>query len=73
MSDFIDHGLLLVVYTLPERRTEAPRHFLALGVAPDWARAARLNVGGRVRTVAVRGNAYVLRGDAPIRFERLER
>lgn len=49
-----------------------PAHFLALGIAPDWARAVRLQiVGGASKTVPVIDNAYALRARAPINVERL--
>jgi hypothetical protein len=73
MADVIDQGLLLVVYKPPKSRGELPSHFLALGLAPDWARAVRLRIGSNtIRNVAVRGNAYALRAERPIRLERLE-
>lgn len=44
-----------------------PDHFLAVGIAPNWASSVRLRVlGGRSMSVAVVENAYGLRARAPI-------
>jgi len=51
-----------------------PTRFLALGIAPDWARAVRLQiVGGGSKTIPVIDNAYALRARAPINVEGLIR
>jgi hypothetical protein len=70
---FADRGLALGAFDAPRRPTGRLRDFLVLGVAPDWADAARLETGGVLRRVPIEGNAYALRSDAPITLERLER
>jgi hypothetical protein len=71
-ANFVNRGLLLVVYKVPKSPAGLPRHFLALGVVPDWVQSARLKVGSTTRLVPVRGNAYALHADAPIDLGRLE-
>jgi hypothetical protein len=64
-------GLMLGVYTIGHDGT--PTRFVALGVAPDGAGHARLDVEGRTHLVPVRGNAYALQAARPILSAGLER
>lgn len=72
-AEVVDNGLVLGLYAAPERATESTRRFVVLGIAPDWAKVARLKVGSTIRAVAVRGNSYASHAGTPIRLERLER
>lgn len=69
----VKQGLVLGLFIAPARPTELPNNFLVLGIAPDWARVARLRIGQReIREIPIRGNAYALRARQPIHLERLE-
>jgi hypothetical protein len=70
-----DSGLVLVVGDGPIPSPGAlPKRFLALGIAPDWTRAVRLQiVDGASKTVPVIDNAFALRARAPINLEKLIR
>ena len=64
-------GLVLGVYATTA--AGSAKDFVMLGIAPDWARRARLRVGARTREVAVGGNAYALGAATAIGLDRLVR
>jgi hypothetical protein len=64
-------GLMLGVYSVAAGGR--PKDFLVLGIAPDGAGHARLRVGGRVRRVVVRDNAYAAGAEEPIGLAGLAR
>lgn len=70
VAAFAEQGLVLGAFKAPAGR---PRDFLVLGVAPDWAMAARLQTRDGPARVPIQGNAYALRSAAPITLKRLER
>jgi hypothetical protein len=74
-AEVIRNGMALGVVEPASDPSRAPRGFLILGIAPDWAQAARLQVGvgknARFRLVAVRHNAYAFRSQAPSLVEGL--
>jgi hypothetical protein len=59
-------GLLLEVYRSGRSSNQHPSHFLALGVAPNWASGVRLMVGDRPRTLITQNQIYALRAEVPI-------
>ncbi|MET0604538.1 MAG: hypothetical protein ABW167_21310 [Baekduia sp.] len=63
-------GLLLGVYAVSRGR---PHDFILLGIAPDWARRARLRIDKRTREVAVHDNTYAMAAARPIQLDRLLR
>jgi hypothetical protein len=66
------NGLALGIVKHPSK---PPHVFLVLGIAPDWARSVRAQVGvgknATARTVPVRNNAYAIRAGVPIFVEGL--
>jgi hypothetical protein len=68
------HGLTLEVYRLAPPPKRDPTRFIALGLAPDWAKAVRIRIGGHGRrTVPILGNTFSLAAAGPIFVERLVR
>jgi hypothetical protein len=70
--DAMRHGLTLEVYKIGPRPNRRPEHFLALGIAPDWATAVQVNtrdLGSRV--IPVVGNTFSLRARHPILVKHL--
>jgi hypothetical protein len=68
---FLEDGLVLGVVGPPGSAN--PHDFTVFGIAPDWARRARLRVGRSVRQLAIHGNVYALRATEPILLLGLER
>jgi hypothetical protein len=71
--NFVHHGGLLVVGKANQfspTSFKRPTQFLAIGIAPDSIKAARLRVlGQKARRIPVVGNTFGLRAGAPINFE----
>lgn len=65
------NGLLLETYKTKGRRENPPTNFLALGLAPNWARVAVVRTGGRVRRLKTFDHTYALHAQVPIEVERL--
>lgn len=72
-SDADRRGFFLGVYRTPHRRSEAPHDFLALGIAPDWAKIVTLRAGRIRRAVKVSNGAYAMKSSAPITLIDLRR
>jgi hypothetical protein len=66
-------GLLLEVYRTGPPPRAKPTHFLALGIAPDWARAVRATIDGEPKTIPIVDNAYAQRAETPIKIQPLTR
>jgi hypothetical protein len=65
-------GLLLGVGSTPRHAGEKPS-FLVGGFTPNWAKAARVKVGGRVRDIRIKNNAYLVQSHQRITVESLKR
>jgi hypothetical protein len=73
IDSFVEQGLILGVFRPDKNSASRPRSSAVLGIAPDWARAARLDVGDKVRTVAIKRNGYELHATREyITLDRLE-
>jgi hypothetical protein len=75
-ADVGRNGLSLVIGRKGKRASPraVPSRFLALGIAPDWARTVRVQiVDGAFETIRVVDNAYALQAAAPINVKRLIR
>lgn len=67
-----DHGLSLALFSAPRHPSELPRHFLVLGIVPDWVALVVLRIGKSTpRAIIARENTYALRAGAPIFLEAL--
>jgi hypothetical protein len=64
-------GILLEVFRPGSSPGRRPTHFLALGIAPNWARRVEVNVDRELKTIPIVNNTYGLRANVPIRFRRL--
>lgn len=74
LSEALDQGVSLGILRKTRRGAPGPpRRFVAIGVAPDWATAVLLRVGGATRRVRIRRNVYAMHASEPIWFARLER
>lgn len=70
---FVKDGLTLGTVDPLDQASGRPGHFLVFGVAPDWAKRARLLVGSRSREVPIKGNIFALRSRNTILLQDLER
>jgi len=67
------NGFFLGVYRVPRHRREAPHDFLALGIAPVWAKTVTLKAGKISREIRVRDGAYAMKSSDPITLVNLQR
>jgi hypothetical protein len=66
-------GILLEIFKPGTSPQDLPTRFLALGIAPNWTKKVQVKVGRKVRTIPVIDNAYGIRANVPIQFQRLTR
>jgi hypothetical protein len=64
-------GLLLETYRAGKDPAAPPTHFVVLGIAPNWAHAARVKIGGRPSVHPIVNHAYAMRAHEPIEVKRL--
>jgi exopolyphosphatase/pppGpp-phosphohydrolase len=67
------HGLLLEVFRPNEKPGGRPTHFLALGIAPSWARSVAVKIGRIRRKIPVLNHRYALTAKRPIEITQLLR
>jgi hypothetical protein len=70
---FARNGMALGVGIGARGSVSRPREFLVQGAAPDWARVARMQVNGRIRSITIENNTYRLRAKERVMLDRLER
>ncbi len=62
-------GLFLEVYRAGPPPGAKPTHFVALGIAPDWAQSVRATIGRGSRVIPIVDNLYSQRAETPIRIQ----
>jgi hypothetical protein len=65
------NGVTIVTFRGAPSPNDDSARFLALGMAPDWASAVRLRVGGVSRIIPIADNVYALRAKSPVEVETL--
>jgi hypothetical protein len=67
-------GIMLGTFQPPSKRIPVPHNFLLEGIVPDNVSRLVLIVGrSQARTIVVRHNVFLVRGDEPVRVKRLIR
>lgn len=64
-------GLLLEVYVSGPPPQRQSMHYLALGIAPDWAKRVWVEAGGGLEEIPINDNCYRVRANSPIQVDRL--
>lgn len=71
--NFVRHGVVLGIFEPPKEPEQRLKQFAVLGIAPDWAKYARMKVGRNpIRNVSVSENVYALNANSPIQVQALE-
>jgi len=66
-------GLLLEVFRPGASPNLPPTHFIAIGVAPSWAREVSVKIGNASEIIRIHGHVYTARAERPIRIQELIR